>query len=489
MKLLTCTSIGLNRNKARFWIEGQKLDFAFRKGQKLKYDINHETKQMVIQVSDEGTHSVSVRSRTQKPLVEIKDDEFELVFGIGTDLRVAISKGLMVVSIQPNVIKQQERENRIKDRVRNGKPLRKGSVFTGGGVIDAAFKEGFESQNLDAYTKFCIEVESKYVDSICKNQPDLFRSDSYIINSGVEMLDYDNCPTVDIILAGIPCTGSSNSWRSGSGYKKGSTVAESHNTSGAAFFYLLNIVKACNPSVIVFECVLNYRDTSSMLVIKNVLDTLGYDLEEGHLNGLLYGSLEDRDRYFVVAKSKGLNSFDMSKVVPLHKKTKNFNSIVDHTIPLDSPMFRKFDYLKSKRKRDIEKGNGFKIQLLTLEDESCGTIRRAYWKAGSTDQYLEHPFVKTLSRLFTVGEHARIKRIPEYIVNGCNSSVGHEILGQSGNYTVFNSLANWVAISIIEDAFTEYSFEFSEEKQSENSIEFERGYITKNVQKNLNKAA
>ena len=53
-----------------------------------------------------------------------------------------------------------------------------------------------------------------------------------------------------------------------------------------------------------------------------------------------------------------------------------------------------------------------------------------------------------LTRLFTTIEHARLKGIPEALIYGVSSTVGHEMLGQSICFPVFQSvgraLGKWI---------------------------------------------
>ncbi len=49
-------------------------------------------------------------------------------------------------------------------------------------------------------------------------------------------------------------------------------------------------------------------------------------------------------------------------------------------VPLDSERWKSFDYLAEKELRDKAAGKGFSRQLLTGDDEFCGTIGKDYAK-------------------------------------------------------------------------------------------------------------
>jgi hypothetical protein len=55
----------------------------------------------------------------------------------------------------------------------------------------------------------------------------------------------------------------------------------------------------------------------------------------------------------------------------------------------------------------------------------------------STDPKLQHPTDPKLLRQFTPGEHARIKGVPERLVDGVSATVAHQILGQGVVYPPF----------------------------------------------------
>jgi hypothetical protein len=62
---------------------------------------------------------------------------------------------------------------------------------------------------------------------------------------------------------------------------------------------------------------------------------------------------------------------------------------------------------------------------------------------------LVHPSRPELIRLFTVGEHARIKSVPEELVKGMNATRGHEALGQGICYAPFYAVGKAVADALI----------------------------------------
>ena len=206
------------------------------------------------------------------------------------------------------------------------------------------------------------------------------------------------------------------------------------------FFNFLQFVEALNPAVVLIENVPEYQNTASMEVIRSVLSSLGYSLQERILDGNEFGVIERRKRLCVVALSHGIDGFEPEKVQPVRTKESRIQDILE-PVPLDSERWKSFDYLAEKELRDKAAGKGFSRQLLTGDDEFCGTIGKDYAKCRSTEPFIVHPEQPELSRIFTPTEHCRVKGIPEELIQGLSDTVAHQILGQSVVFPAFEALA------------------------------------------------
>lgn len=173
---------------------------------------------------------------------------------------------------------------------------------------------------------------------------------------------------------GIPCTGASLSGRA----KNKLAHAEEHEGAGALFYYFLNAVVALNPAVCVIENVEPYANTASMAVIRSVLSSRGYTLEETILDASDFGCLEKRRRLCVVAHTGNSMIGDvLTNLVSTSVRPANVGEILEN-IPGDDPRWKSFDYLVEKEIADKAAGKGFARQLITRESESYGTIGRLY---------------------------------------------------------------------------------------------------------------
>ncbi len=451
------TKLGESRGIARIWLEGRKLGLAsFEPGQPLSVTFDKASKKVCLKVAandEDAQFSVSQRSRYGRvdPLIEIRSEQFREIFGdVGVLLRVAIKDGVAVIEAHGFTIQSIERVRRLKNKLDSGEPLAVGSLFSGGGVIDAAFHDGLQREGVQTYSKFVVEREFSYIDAMIRNQPDLFRRDSVFVESDVGFVEFKRPPLVEILVAGIPCTGASKAGKT----KNAISMAEEHSDAGACFFHFLNFVAQTQPAIVVVENVPGYMQSAGYAVIKSVLSTWGYRLSDAILNGVEFGGLEARDRMCLVATTDGLDQsnlgFDFSDVKSVFEKPATLSEVLEDVAD-DDPAWKTYSYLVAKQVKDKAAGKGFGRTLVTGCETSVPTLRRLYHKGGSCETFVANRD-GVRSRLFTPGEHARIKGVPARIIAGVSDTTAHEILGQSVVYPVFVAvgcaLARYVASAI-----------------------------------------
>lgn len=447
MSTIINTKLGENRGKARIWLEGGKLE---REGYVPgdQYDLAVAEGRVVITPSESGSYTVSRKTRNGRliPVIDIcREDLAELFDGVEM-LRVLVTKGRIVIEAHQQHQKVKERVERLLNRISSGEPLRVCSMFHGGGVLDGAVHSGLDQVSVKSKIGVAVEIESAYLESSLANNPQLWDEKSVPVESPIEYVRLgDNTPQMDICCAGIPCTGSSRAGKS----KNKLVHAEDHKAAGAMFFHFLNFVQAINPAIVLIEQVPEYANTASMSVIRSVLASLGYDLQERILDGNEFGVLERRKRLCAVGISKGLEGvFDLEGVTPHVTKPSQLKDVLEE-VAHDSVRWKSFDYLADKEKRDKAAGKGFARQLLTGDEEFCGVIGRHYAKCRSTEPFIIHAANPELSRLLTPTEHARVKGIPERMIEGLSDTVAHQVLGQSVIYPAFEAVAMALGKSLI----------------------------------------
>lgn len=447
------TLVSESRSVPRIWLEGQRLAHAgVEIGVQYVLNVSSKLKRIELRPAPRGfagkTISVSKRTRNERvyPLIELRDAIITELFKIGTKLRVAVQNGRIIISPSHIAMRVQERVTRFLDKLKSNEPLHVVSLFHGGGVLDAALHEGMQRSKLASYVKVGVELEGDYIDASLRNNPELWRDDSIVINGDIRDVNIlgSGIPQADVLVGGVPCTGASRAGKS----KNKLTCAEEHSTAGSLFHDYLNWVKVTNPCVVILENVVEYMTEAAMTVIRSVLSHLGYQLSETVLDGPSMGSLEKRKRMCLVATTPGVcGPVDFEQLVPVRQKEEKLADVLE-VIPVDSDRWKTFEYLADKEVRDKASGKGFMRQLLTGEEDGCGTIGRGYAKARSTEPFIVASHDPSLSRLMTEHEHARVKTIPERLIEGLSATTAHEVLGQSVIYCAFVAVGELIGKTV-----------------------------------------
>jgi DNA (cytosine-5)-methyltransferase 1 len=450
---LITSKIGESRGVARLWLEGQKL---LRAGVKIgtRYEVRHDRVAKKLElVPCEGrnssrTFTVSRRERNGviSPLLEIRSALLREVFTAADKVRVVIRLGRILITQLDREHKAEERLRRIQNKLLKSEPLAVCSLFHGAGVMDRAIHTGLLRSGVGSFVQIGIELEGQYIDTSLRNNPMLWTDESIAICSDVRAVRRGpEIPQCDVLVAGIPCTGASRSGKA----KNKLLATEDHPAAGALFSDFLEFVRFTNPALAIIENVPDYLNSTSMMVIRSVLSSLGYRLFECILDGAKFGALENRSRMAVVAYTEGVfDELIEENIKPVRTKETSLQAILD-PVADDDPRWRSFDYLRDKEERDLAAGKNFQRQLLTAESATCGCLGKGYAKARSTEPFLVHPARPELSRLFTAQEHARLKTVPEDMIKGVSETIAHEILGQSVIFAAFEALAAAVGRLIV----------------------------------------
>uniref|UniRef100_UPI0003655874 DNA cytosine methyltransferase n=1 Tax=Thioalkalivibrio sp. ALgr3 TaxID=1239292 RepID=UPI0003655874 len=280
---------------------------------------------------------------------------------------------------------------------------------------------------------FANEADGDYLEASLANNP-IWHKDAIAIEAPMQDVEWRKLPAIDILAAGLPCTGASLSGRA----KNGLAKAEEHETAGPLFVAFIAAIQTLRPSVVLLENVPQYGTTTSMTVIRSVLSSLDYELHEAVLDGHELGALERRNRFCLVAADRQV-PFAFEGLRSIRERESCIQDVLEDIGP-DDPMWKEYSYLSDKEARDKEAGKGFRRQLLDGSETSLGTIGRGYAKARSTEPFIRHPADPGRSRLLTPVEHARVKAVPESLIAGLSATRAHEILGQSVAHAAFEAV-------------------------------------------------
>lgn len=256
-------------------------------------------------------------------------------------------------------------------------------------------------------------------------------------------------PEVDVLELGLPCSGASSAGRA----KNKLAIPEEHELVGHLVASAIAVIARLNPVALLMENVPLYAHSASAAILRTTLRDMRYDVQECVLLGTDWGELEARQRWYLVATTKGID-FDLASLQPGRYPVRTLADIME-PIESDDPCWSPMQYLKDKEQRDRDAGKGFRMQLYGGSETSINTLTKGLAKRRSTDPFFRHPEKPDLLRLPTVPEHARCKGIPEHLVAGLCQSTGHELLGQSVVYRPVREIARHLGEALANHALTE----------------------------------
>ena len=417
----TYTKSKSHRNSTRIWIEGQKLIAAgFDCDNRFDVDYNEAAKTIVLKIKPDGICKVASAKRNGKrrPIIDLTNQQVATVFPPGSRLRVTFTKNKITIKEHHETASKEDREKRFKTRSKTGK-LVEASMFTGGGISTEAISLATQDAGLQSRVAWVCDMETKYIESAGENCLAI-DDDTVFIVGAVEEIESELFTECDILSFSMPCAGFSKAGKS-----KHQTSAENH--SGTALFGVINAIKSANPSIIISENVTEAFDSPIYQLLTSELRRCYYKVFEQVLNQEHTGTVENRQRYWLVAVSDGIAPDELA-LPEIDVCRPTISSLLEEN-PNESWCAN--EYMHAKAERDAAAGKGFKRQLLSGEEDRCGTIGRFYAKKRSTEPFL----VKDkLERLFTPVEHARLKSVPEYLISNQSKTTAHEILGQSVDF-------------------------------------------------------
>ena len=419
----TYTAAKETKRGTRIWIEGQKLSLSGFTPDAL-YAVLYDgiAKRITLSLDPVGGSkrvTKSTRNGKDRPIIDLQSKMVDSVFNAGDRLRVTFTQGQISIQQHHETTSQENREQRFQERADSG-TLLKASMFTGGGISTDAIAQAIAQSGLDSRMAWVCECEQKYIESAGENCLAIDDSTAFLVGMAEE-IEPHLYSEVDVLSFSMPCAGFSKAGKS-----KHKQTSENH--SGTALFGVINAIKASNPSVIISENVTEAMDSPIYQLLTSELRRTGYKVFEQILDQRHTASIENRARYWMVAVSEGIapESLELPQVI---QDQPTIASILESK---PNEQWSANAYLHEKAERDLAAGKGFKRQLITGSETTCGTIGRYYAKKRSTEPFVVNS--EGLERLFTPIEHARVKSVPEHLIRGISKTTAHEILGQSVDY-------------------------------------------------------
>jgi len=432
MKHLEVVSIGSNKGAPRIWIEGRKaLAGGFTPGSRYTAKVDPEKCLLTLEQCDQGMRIVSKKTKGDKefPVIDLNSQQLLSIFDGLDSVRVVIQQNRICILPIASELRARRRLHRLRDRVQKHEPLEFASAASGIGILDMAAHEGFALAGLETKLKLAVEIRDDCMEHAAEVNP-VYSAETVTVTMPMQEFAFDNWAVSqvgehDVLCIGVPCSGASIAGRS----KRGLEHPESHPDVGHMIVPVLALVARLNPVAFCVECVIPYRQTASMAVMRSMLRDLGYTVHETELHASEWSMLEHRNRFCMVAVTNGIEfSFDDIKKPELRQR--RFGEIMDEVDPNHST-WGKIDYIWAKYRRDLEAGKGFAPTVVDADTEKLPVLNKTLHKRQSTGTYIQHPLDPELFRIPTIREHARAKGVPEVLVQGTTQTFGHEILGQA----------------------------------------------------------
>ncbi len=453
MKMATVLSLRDKRGAPQLWIESLAVSRAgFEPGARFSVDVRLTS--VVLRIDPDGDRTVSRKLRGPS-VVAVIDINSSLTLAplAGHDaVRVVYGQHCIFVSLLASEVRRQRRLKRLQAHL-EAAFLDTGGVACGGGILSHALHAGLADAGLRAHTRVANEIRGDLVEHAMEHN-DAFEEATIMVNMPLQELAFDEpvmrrLPEVDVLELGLPCSGASSAGRA----KNKLAIPEEHPLVGHLIASAIAVIARLNPVAILLENVPLYANSASAAILRTTLRDMRYDVQECVLLGTDWGELEARQRWYLVATTKGIH-FDLASLQPGRYPVRTLADIME-PIANDDPSWSPLQYLKDKEQRDRDAGKGFRMQLYDGSETSINNLTKGLAKRRSTDPFFRHPEKPDLLRLPSVREHARCKGIPEHLVEGLCQSTGHELLGQSVVYRPVREIARHLGEALANHSLTE----------------------------------
>lgn len=414
------SKIGERNNTKRIWIESKKLNNTeFSKH--LRYEPIYDFENCRICLKPGFTNKITLKEKSNTLVIDILNFNVNKIFKGFNHVVIKLYNDEIV--IEPLKEEQNQAIAKEKSNVKTPTAI---EIFAGGGTLvksltDAGIK-----------TIAAVELEEKYLENLEDNYPNITT-----YSGDLAKLDVSLLPNADVVVAGIPCEGYSQA-------QTKSEKFEAHPT-GSLGFYVLKIIDAIRPAVVLIEEVPNFKNSAMATMTRYVLNSMGYHISETMLVGNEFGSLTKRKRYCLVASIKKGFTFDNSLK---SNSDKTVSDILE--IPLEDREWLNpqnsstIAYSIEKEKEHIRKGEGFRIGRTYINDTITPTVTKGYFKCRLTDPILVHPSLPETYSWFTPRELARINGLPEDFKIPNTKTIAGEIIGQGVCYNAFNAIGKMI---------------------------------------------
>lgn len=398
--------LGDHGTNKRVWIVNKALQQTFAPGEKV--DVNYDKTNAQIRIKKSNSilsnHTVSSRGNGT-PIIDLKNQKVGETFGDGVEkIEVLYFKDEIVIKVAKLEIFKQKRTEK--------KGLNTFELFCGAGTLSHQFKKaGFN-------IKGGLELDEDYLALFHENNAG---EEIYSINARIEDLHTSYLPKdIDVLLSGIPCTTFSGSnvklktalknRREGKPYD--AEEIKKADQGESLTFYVLTAIRAMNPRTVVVEEVVEYSESSASIMLRTVLEHMGYNITETVSSGMH----TKRQRWCLVANMG--EAVSLENLLPDDGKT--IGDMLETSVE-DREWKPKEGFAQSRLNEAIG------IRSCTPNDVMCNTFTTHSTRG--TEPILKHPTEELYSE-FTNREIANIHGLgKDFILTG-KKTTDRQILGQ-----------------------------------------------------------
>lgn len=300
-------------------------------------------------------------------------------------------------------------------------------LFAGIGGIRLGFQQAF---GVNIQFVFSSEIDKYAQQTYCANFGEMPFGDITQINE-------KEIPRHDILLAGFPCQAFSVA-----GLRKGF-----EDTRGTLFFDVARIAKKHKPKLIFLENVKGFKNHDkgkTLKVVKETLESLGYQVFYEILNAKNFGLPQNRERIYIVAflkdKFNEIN-FDFSELKKINIESRLGNILeknIDEKYTISDKLWEGH---KRRKAMHEEKGNGFGYSIFDEDSKYTSTMSARYYKDGSEiliNQKNKNP------RKLTPRESARLQGFPENFLIPVSDNQSYKQFGNSVAVPVVRNIAHFI---------------------------------------------
>lgn len=251
---MSIQTIGKVGNSPRFYKQGKRLALnGFVPGILYSAEIDRDEGIVVLKVNPHGTRVVSKKSGTGDdvvPVIDVQSIDALSIFDGMDKIRVILEDGQITLMGTATEIRRRERTERLKKKLESGEPLTIGSTSHGIGVLSHAIHSGIEYGGLHAELAFANDIEPAYLDQ-SEAHNSCVTDATVMIAAPLQELAFDmdmlgRLKSIDVLEAGIPCTGASVAGRA----KKHLAKPEDDPNVGHLIVGFLTLVQRLNPAAL-----------------------------------------------------------------------------------------------------------------------------------------------------------------------------------------------------------------------------------------------